>query len=169
MSSFTIRAVERGDREWAAALLAEHWGSSAIVTRGRTHDAGSLPGFVAVIDGERCGLVTYRVEGGTCEVVSLNSLREREGVGSALLLAVADEARRAGCSRFFLITTNDNLPAILLYKKRGFVIRAVHRNALDLSRLLKPRIPLAGLQGIPLRHEVELELPIAPPARDPGE
>lgn len=38
----------------------------------------------------------------------------------------------------------------------GFV--AVHRNALELSRRLKPGIPLIGDDGIPLRDEIELEL-----------
>lgn len=32
------------------------------------------------------------------------------------------------------------------------------RNALDISRKLKPEIPLIGEDTIPLRHEIELEL-----------
>jgi hypothetical protein len=35
---------------------------------------------------------------------------------------------------------------------------AIHRDALELSRRLKPQIPLIGLDGIPLRDEIELEL-----------
>jgi len=35
---------------------------------------------------------------------------------------------------------------------------AVHRNALDVSRKLKPEIPLMGDDGIPLRDEIELEM-----------
>ena len=34
----------------------------------------------------------------------------------------------------------------------------VFRNALEVSRKLKPEIPLIGAHGIPLRHEIELEL-----------
>lgn len=33
----------------------------------------------------------------------------------------------------------------------------LHRNALDLSRKLKPEIPLIGENGIPMRHEIEFE------------
>ena len=48
--------------------------------------------------------------------------------------------------------------ALRFYQKRGFVLVAVHRNALELSRKLKPEIPMIGNDGIPLRDEVELEM-----------
>jgi hypothetical protein len=35
---------------------------------------------------------------------------------------------------------------------------ALYPNALDDSRLLKPEIPLIGLDEIPLRDEIELEI-----------
>ncbi len=57
-----------------------------------------------------------------------------------------------------MITTNDNTPAIRFYQKRGFSLVAVHRNAIAESRKLKPEIPLAGVDGIPIRDEIELEL-----------
>jgi hypothetical protein len=44
------------------------------------------------------------------------------------------------------------------YQKRGFVLVAVHRNALERSRQIKPEIPHVGLHGIPLRDEIELEM-----------
>jgi hypothetical protein len=34
---------------------------------------------------------------------------------------------------------------------------AVHENALEQSRRLKPEIPLMGLEGRPLRDEIEFE------------
>jgi len=53
------------------------------------------------------------------------------------------------------------LPALLLYQKRGFQIKAVVPNALELSRKLKPQISLVGRDGIPLRDEIELECPLS--------
>jgi hypothetical protein len=35
---------------------------------------------------------------------------------------------------------------------------ALHHNAIDLSRKLKPEIPLIGMDGIPIRDEIELEI-----------
>jgi GNAT superfamily N-acetyltransferase len=102
--------------------------------------------------------VTYHIEGDACEIVSLDSLVEGIGIGAALIEAVKDAALAAGCTRLWLITTNDNLHALRLYQKRGFVLAALHRNALEVSRRLKPQIPLVGLDGIPLRDEIELEM-----------
>jgi hypothetical protein len=45
-----------------------------------------------------------------------------------------------------------------LFQKRGFSLVAVHRNALEASRRLKPEIPFTGMDGIPIRDEIELEL-----------
>ena len=37
---------------------------------------------------------------------------------------------------------------------------AVHANAIEQSRRLKPQIPRLGHAGIPIRAELELELPL---------
>lgn len=66
-------------------------------------------------------------------------------------------ARGADCRRVWLVTTNDNLHALRFYQKRGFDLVALHRNAVDRSRRLKP-IPRCGLDGIPIRHELELDI-----------
>ena len=70
------------------------------------------------------------------------------------------EAKALKCRRIMVITTNDNLRALRFYQKRRFDIVALHRNALDLARKLKPEIPKKGIDGIPLRHEFELEFPV---------
>ena len=59
-----------------------------------------------------------------------------------------------------MITTNDNLNALRFYQKRGFVLAALYPNALERSRALKPSIPPIGMNGIPLRDEIELEMAI---------
>jgi ribosomal protein S18 acetylase RimI-like enzyme len=130
------------------------------VTRGRLHEAADLPGFVALVRGGPAGLVTYRIEDGECEIVTLDSLQEGCGVGSALLAAALTAAREASCQRVWLITTNDNLPAIGFYQRRGFVLAAIYPGALAESRRLKPQIPQVGRDGIPLRDELELEFPL---------
>ncbi|MDY7108011.1 MAG: GNAT family N-acetyltransferase [Planctomycetota bacterium] len=152
-----IRPASDADRPWMCELLARRWGSPRIVTRGRVQDALALPGFLACLDHERIGLATYDIAGRQCELVTLNSTREGQGAGSALVEAVSTAARQARCERLWLITTNDNLPALRFYQKRGFHLVAVHRNALEVSRRLKPELPLTGIDGIPLRDELELE------------
>ena len=109
-------------------------------------------------DGEKVGLVTYNIVDESCEIVTLNSTHPSSGVGTALIEAVGDIAIKSACKRLWLITTNDNMNALGFYQKQGFVLIAIHRNALKLSRKLKPEIPMIGDQGVPLRDEIELEM-----------
>ena len=140
------------------ALLVEHWGSVHIVTRGRLHDASRLAGLVALRGEARTGLLTYRVEGAACEVVSLNALEPDRGVGTALIEAVLEIARRAGCRRLWLVTSNDNIPARGFYERRGFTVAAVHAGAIAEARKIKPEIPERGVGGVPITDEIELEM-----------
>jgi ribosomal protein S18 acetylase RimI-like enzyme len=145
------------DRPWLLATLT-HWGVTTMVTRGQVHDLLRLPGFVAFDGEKRVGLALYRIADAECELVSLDSLREGVGVGTALLAAVTDAARNAGCRRLWLITTNDNTQALRFYQRRGLRLVAIYRDAVTAARQLKPSIPLLGNDGIPIRDELALEL-----------
>jgi N-acetylglutamate synthase-like GNAT family acetyltransferase len=156
--TFDTRPANVTDRQWIATILEEHWGSKKLVTRGRIHEGTKLLAFIAEKEGQRVGLATYHLEGHQCELVSLNSLYEGIGIGTALVQAVVQAARNAECRRLFLITTNDNLAALRFYQRRGFRLAALRPNALEGSRRLKPEIPLIGIHGLPLRDEIECEL-----------
>ena len=79
-------------------------------------------------------------------------------VGTALITAVEQLAAGHGCTRLWLITTNDNVDALRFYQRRGFQLAVIHRHAVDDSRSrLKPEIPVTGAYGIPRRDEIELE------------
>ncbi len=157
MSAISIRALESADRQWAGDQIARQWGSRMIVSKGKMYYPEQLHGFIALEDGERAGLATYNIEGDECELVSIQSLRDGHGSGSALLEAVLDTAKRARCKRLWLITTNDNLRALGFYQKRGIRLVKIYPNAMEAARKLKPQIPMIGQNGIPLRDEIELE------------
>ena len=74
-------------------LFTERWGGVVSVSRGVAHDTTALPGFVAHLDGRRAGVATHRFAGGECELVTLDSVREGSGVGTALVDAVTGAAR----------------------------------------------------------------------------
>lgn len=154
----TIRPLAAADRHWVENFVQERWGSPVVAAHGTTYRPSELPGFLALGDGEPVGLVTYSLEGDACEIVTLDSLAEGRGIGTALVEAAADAARAAGCRRLWLITTNDNLPAVRFYQKRGFRLVAVYPDAVAIARKLKPSIPLVGLERIPIRDELEFEL-----------
>jgi catechol 2,3-dioxygenase-like lactoylglutathione lyase family enzyme len=154
----SVRAAGPPDRPWMAGLLHQSWGSTQVVSRGRVHDASQLPGLVAEASGERVGLATYCVQGDQCELVSLDALVPRSGVGGTLLSAAKDAAFMEGCRRLWLITTNDNLDALRFYQRRGLRLAAVHRDAVDRAREMKPQIPEVGSFGIGVHDELELEV-----------
>jgi len=153
-----IRSLSPADCDWVKRHIAEHWGAEIVVAHGTIYHPAALPGFVAEMAGEVAGLVTFHIAGGACEIVTLDSLRPDQGIGTALIEAVKAAADAAGCRRLWLITTNDNLHALGFYQKRGFRLAAVHPGAVNESRKLKPEIPLIGNDGIPIRDEIELEI-----------
>jgi GNAT superfamily N-acetyltransferase len=164
-AGLSVRPAGSGDRRWIGRTLTEAWGSTTVISRGSVHDASRLPALLAVSADALVGLATYRMAGETCELVTIDALRRGEGIGSALLAAVAERAAAQGCRRLWLITTNDNLDALRFYQRRGLRLVAVHRGAVDEARRLKPAIPLVGAHGIPLHDELELELELRPARR----
>ena len=151
-----IQELDERFRAWARSLLEVEWAGPMMVSRGRLHDAGSLPGLVAFYDGQPAGLALNRLDGESCELVTMNSQKPGIGIGSALLTAVKKLALATGCDRLWLITTNDNTAAQRFYQQEGFELVALHREALADSRRLTPHIPLVGMDGIPIRDEIEL-------------
>ncbi|MBE3560392.1 MAG: GNAT family N-acetyltransferase [Ktedonobacteraceae bacterium] len=147
-------------RDWIASFAGQRWGAPVIVAHGCVYDLTALPGFAAFDGQGYVGLITYSIQGPACEIVSLDSVYEKRGIGTALIEAVKAVARRAGCQRLWLVTTNDNLNALRFYQKRGFKLVAIYRDAVEQARKLKPQIPLVGEHGIPVRDEIELELPL---------
>lgn len=157
-TSIVIRAPLVSERAWLERQLLESWGSLIVVSRGRVHDASRLSALVAVRGDELVGLATFAVGDAECELVTLDALRRREGVGSALLARVAQQAAERGCRRVWLITTNDNIDGLRFYQRRGMRLVAVHPGAVDEARRLKPSIPVVGEHGIPIHDELEFEL-----------
>lgn len=156
--SFFIRISESSDHGQITGILTRFWGAATIVSRNRKHFGDKLPSFVAVFEDKIIGLITYHFEDDGCQVVSLNSLKEKVGIGTALLENVVESARKNGCRRVWLITSNDNLNALGFYQKREFRLAALYPKAIDKARQLKPQMPKIGQQGIPLRDEILLEL-----------
>ncbi len=154
-----VRPLADNDRAWAVEVETDSWSIPVVARLGELVDPTQLPGFIAFLDGQRAGLASYAMRGEECELVTIRSLRERCGVGRALIDAVRDAAVAAGCTRLWLITTNDNLRALELYQRWGMEIVAFHRHAVtEARRHLKPSIPERGAHGIPIAHELELEL-----------
>jgi hypothetical protein len=58
------------------------------------------------------------------------------------------------------MTHNDNLDALRFYQRRGFSISGIRLNSMARARKIKPSIPLIGDYNIPIRDEIDLEMPL---------
>jgi len=152
-----IRKLNSTDIPWVESILTKHFGSPEVVSRGVLHDSRALPGFVAEVESEPAGLVQYHMVDKQCEVVVLISLIPRQGIGRELLRTMESTARQAGCTRLWLITTNNNRNAIEFYKVLGWRQVAIHQGAIRESRKIKPQIPLYDEEGVPIEDEIEFE------------
>ncbi len=166
MTEFVIRHVTPDDGMWISKLMEERWGSEIIVVHHSVYTPAELPGFLAVQQNERIGLITYHIQGDECEIVTLDSLLPSIGIGTHLVDEVLKVARDSNCRRVWLITTNDNLLALRFYQRRGFRFVTVYRNAVDEARKIKPEIPILGEDGIPIHDEIKLEMVLESSAKE---
>jgi ribosomal protein S18 acetylase RimI-like enzyme len=151
-----VRPYTDSDRVWAQRLLDADFGGRLQARRGELIDVLALSGLVAEENTRPVGLLTYRREGGGCEIAFIAAVKRHQGIGSALLDALRREV--TDCERIWLVTTNDNLEALRFYQRRGFVLSALRAGAVDEARReLKPTISRLGNFGIPIRDEIELE------------
>ncbi len=160
MANILVLPLTEKDAKWAKDLWLRNWSGDIVVSRGKVHNVQELRGLIARTsdsDAEPVGLLTYSVSDKQLEIVSLDSIMEGVGIGSAPIDECINVAKTHRCTRIWLVTTNDNTDALRFYQRRGFVIHSVHRDAITESRMLKPKIPHIGNHGIPIRDEIELE------------
>jgi ribosomal protein S18 acetylase RimI-like enzyme len=152
-----IRSLSDRDREPVAAFLGGH-NAAEVARMGELVRAMDQSVLVATEDERVAGVLSFVVTGAECEVLTLHVAESWQGVGSALLAELDRVASERGCSRMWLITTNDNVDALRFYQRRGFHLSEVHPGAIDSARAnLKPTIPTQGSYGIPIRDELLLE------------
>lgn len=160
MPMVTVRERVKADGPWIESRLQAWMGSQVIAVHGELFRPAEHPAFIAEDDGRRVGLLTYRLDGaGGLEVLTIESAVENRGIGTALIDAAIGAAREAGCSRLWLVTTNDNLDAMRFYQRRGMRFVALRPGAVEQARrTMKPEISATGAYDIPIRDELELEL-----------
>lgn len=154
-----VRSLLGGERPWLVEVLAKRWGADYVVARGEVIPFARLEALVAVgDDGKPAGVLGYRLDRESLEIVSLDAFVEGAGVGAQLVARAREVAETANLRRIWLVTTNENLRALAFYVTHGFSLAAVHMNAVAWSREVKPEIPLLGTNGVPITDELELEI-----------
>lgn len=155
-----VRDFGPADHDWARALIAGFQGSPRVARLGELIDPLALEGMVAERDGSPVGLAcVIETPDRGLEILVLQAEPSGTGAGTALLETARQVASASGHHRLWLVTTNDNLPAIHFYLRRGLHIAAVHHGAVEADRALKPEIPAVNpVNGLPIRDLIEMEL-----------
>jgi ribosomal protein S18 acetylase RimI-like enzyme len=153
-----IKIISHENRKQVNNFIMSNWQSLDMVVKGEIVDMAAIDGFIAYDKDDIIGLVTYRIEDKECEIMSLDSLRENQGIGTTLVNKVVEIATKEKCIKVKLITTNDNINALRFYQKRSFDMAHLYHNAVNTARSLKPSIPMLGDFDIPIKHEIEFEM-----------
>lgn len=154
---YEIHPIEPKDQPSIAAAVCERWGDEQILIHEESFHTASLPGLMASDQDELLGFLHYQVRGEECEIITLASLRQRRGVGAALVQALEGIAIPQGCSTLSVTTTNDNLDALAFYQHLGFSLKGAGLGLVDQARKLKPSIAEIGEHKIPIHDEIYLE------------
>ena len=150
-----VREAVDADRPAVRALFASDFGRTKIVAFGEVMDIDQMPALVALVTQELAGALAYRLFGDALHMVALatDPLWQRSGVGGHLVAEAELLARRLDLRRTMVATTNDNLPALYFYQRRGYHLTGVVPGSITVHTGQE----VAGFAGIPVRDEVQLE------------
>ena len=87
--------------------------------------------------GELAGYAGLRVVDGTADIqtIAVARVHQRHGLGTTLLGALVDEARRRRATEVLLVGRADNEPALALYRRHGFERIARRRGYFGAGRI----------------------------------
>jgi GNAT superfamily N-acetyltransferase len=155
-----VREAGDGERETALELFRRYFGRTGIVAFGEVMDLDAAPALVAEMNGEIAGALAYRLVEAGLHIVALvtDPMWQRSGVGGYLVAEAELLARRLKIPRVIVSMTNDNLPSLYFYQRRGYFVSEWIPNGV--ARQSKGS-SLVGFGGIPIRDEVRLEKMIA--------
>ena len=150
-----VREATDADRKAARELFERDFGRTHIVAFGEVMDVDQMPALVAVAHGDPSGALAYRLLGDALHIVALatDPMWQRSGVGAYLVAEAELLARRLKLARVVVATTNDNLPALYFYQRRGYRLTGVVPD----SVVQHTHQQQAGFAGIPVRDEITLE------------
>ena len=150
-----VREGTDNDRAAARELFERDFGRPRIVAFGEVMDLDQMPALVAQMHRDISGALAYRQYGDALHVVALatDPMWQRSGVGGHLLAEAELLARRLKLERLVVSTTNDNLPALYFYQRRGYRLTDLVPN----SVIEHTKQQVGGFAVIPVRDEIRLE------------
>lgn len=152
-----LRAV--ADKSELLRIMLAVWGSHSMMIDLHVYDVAEIDALgLYEPDGGTAALASWTMRGQNAYLCALHSLKPGEGVAIRMLDAVIAAARQAGARRLKAMVTNDNMPGLTFYQRRGFRLSGLHLEAVDAYRSIVPTIIETGYKGIPIHDALELEI-----------
>jgi GNAT superfamily N-acetyltransferase len=110
-----------------------------VVRRSALVDVTTHPALVAADPegGAPAGVLAYALGPTECEVLALRVVHRGIGAGGALVTAIADLARQAGCLRVWLLLPAEDPVKVGFLERHGFAVVAEHEGGAELELELR--------------------------------
>ena len=147
------------DKTELCRIMLASWGSHSMMIDLHVYDVAEIDAL-GLFDGsgKTAALASWTVRGDSAYLCALHSLKPGEGVAIQMLDAVIFAARKAGAKRLKAMLTNDNMPGMTFYQRRGFRLSGLYLEAIDHYRSVEPNIIKTGYKDIPIHDAIELEI-----------
>jgi ribosomal protein S18 acetylase RimI-like enzyme len=150
-----VREASPGEREKALELFRRDFGPAQLVCYGEAVSLDDAAALVAETEGEIGGALAWRRFDGALHILALatDPMWQRAGVGGHLVAEAELLARRQELPRVIVTITNDNLPALYFYQRRGYRVSAILRDSVAAHSRDQQ---VVGFAGIPILDEIQL-------------
>ena len=144
------------EREDVLDLFRRDFGRTRIASFGEVISLEGTSTLVAEMRGEVGGALAWKTREDALQIVALatDPMWQRSGVGGHLLAEAEALARRLGLTRVLVAMSNDNLPGLYFYQRRGYRIVELVRDA---AATHPDAHQSAGFADIPPLDELRLE------------
>ena len=150
-----VREATPADREKALELFKRDFGPAQLVAYGEAISLDDALALVAETDNDIAGALAWRPFDGALHILALatDPMWQRAGVGGHLVAEAELLARRRNLPRMIVTITNDNLPALYFYQRRGYRMSAILRDSIAAHTRGQQAV---GFAGIPIVDEIQL-------------
>jgi ribosomal protein S18 acetylase RimI-like enzyme len=150
-----VREASASDRVKALELFRHVFRPAQLVSFGEAISLDDAAAFVAETDEGIAGALAWRPFDGALHILALatDPMHQRAGVGGHLVAEAELLARRQNWPRVIVTITNDNLPALCFYQRRGYRVSAILCDSIAAQTRDQKAM---GFAGIPILDEIQL-------------
>jgi len=154
-ANIVLRRAYEEESEEIEEICRYFWDETEFHCFGQTFEVAQCVNILALAEEEVAGHLSWKKVKDSLIIVVLNVYPEfqGQGIGRLLIKEAVEQAEKQSCSTVKVATSNDNLAALCLYQKMGFLLSELVVGAVAKHH----KGELSGFAGIPIRDELRLE------------